>query len=323
MIFAHFISAPQIEHQLHLRQKLHRNITITTGERIPLTTDVLIAGRPTRDDLIAAPELKSVLIPFAGLPAETGVMMHDFPHISVHNLHHNAVITAEMALALLLAAARQLVPIDREFRKHDWTPRYQTVPTIILDNKTALIVGYGEIGRHIGKVLGAMGMKILGVRRSVQPEDNPEQVYSIDRLHEVLPRTDVLIVCVPATPTTDNLIGETELRLMPRGGLLVNVGRGAVIDQKALYEALKDGHLYGAGLDVWYTYPTDVESRKHTPPSDFPFHKLDNVVMSPHRGGAGGTDEVEYRRMDAIAESLNTLVTDQTMPHRVNLDRGY
>lgn len=323
MIFAHFITAPQIEHQIHLRQKLHPDIIITTGERIPPATQVLISGRPGRDALLAAPELKYVLIPFAGLNAETATLMRDFPQVSVHNLHHNALITGEMALALLLAAARQLIPIDREFRKHDWTLRYNTVPTVILDGKTVVIVGYGEIGRYLGKVLTAMGMHVLGVRRTVQPDDDPERIFPIDSLHEILPRADVLMVCVPATPATDNLIGETELRLMPRGGLLVNVGRGAVIDQTALYNALKDGHLYAAGSDVWYHYPTDIESRTHTPPADVPFHELDNMVMSPHRGGAGGTDEVEYRRMDAIAQSLNALIENGTMPHRVQVERGY
>lgn len=323
MIFAHFITAPQIEHQIHLRQKLHPDIIITTGERIPPATQVLISGRPSRDALLAATELKYVLIPFAGLNAETAELMRDFPQVSVHNLHHNALITGEMALALLLAAARQLIPIDREFRKHDWTLRYNTVPTVILDGKTVLILGYGEIGRYLGRVLTAMGMHVLGVRRTVQPDDDPERIFSIDSLHEILPRAHVMMVCVPATPATDNLIGETELRLMPRGGLLVNVGRGAVIDQTALYNALKDGHLYAAGSDVWYHYPPDVDSRTHTPPADVPFHELDNMVMSPHRGGAGGTDEVEYRRMEAIAQSLNALVENGTMPHRVQVERGY
>jgi phosphoglycerate dehydrogenase-like enzyme len=310
-----------------LQGALHDDVHITYGS-LPDTTDaiqpnyeMLVAGRPSREFLEASPNLHTLLIPFAGLPATTRETMREYPQIAVHNLHHNAPPTAEMALALLLAAARRLIPSDREFRRHDWTPRYQPYPSVLLTGKTALIAGYGEVGRRVGQVLDALGMTVLGTRRT--QTDIANGIYPADALYELLPRADVLVIALPATHETEELISERALSLLPQGAIVVNVGRAAVIDQHALYEALKSGHLHGAGLDVWYHYPPDKASRTDTPPADVPFHELDNVVMSPHRAGGGGNPEIEELRMRALANALNQVAEGGALPHRVNLDAGY
>jgi len=103
--------------------------------------------------------------------------------------------------------------------------------------------------------------------------------------------------------------------------VLVNVGRGSIVDSAALYHSLKDGHLRGAGLDVWYNYPPDPESRPNTPPANFPFHELENVVMSPHRGG--GSEDSDTLRMIHLAELLNFAAHGEALPNRVDLQTGY
>ena len=117
------------------------------------------------------------------------------------------------------------------------------------------------------------------------------------------------------------MIGEHELALMPPGGILVNVGRGPVVDPGALYSALRSGQLGAAGLDVWYNYPKSPEERASTPPAEFPFHELDNVVMSPHRGG--GSDQTEELRMTHLAAHLNAAARGEPIPNKVDLDAGY
>ena len=112
-----------------------------------------------------------------------------------------------------------------------------------------------------------------------------------------------------------------ELELLPKGALLVNVGRGPIVDEEALYEALTQGSLCAAGLDVWYQYPEDEVARLKTQPSIFPFHELENVVLSPHRGGASTVSQL--RRMGALAEMLNTLAQGLPLPNRVDLTIGY
>jgi phosphoglycerate dehydrogenase-like enzyme len=290
----------------------------------PADYQVLVSGRPTEDLLEASQNLHTVVIPWAGLPEQTGALMRKYPHISLHNLHHNAVTTAETALTLLLAAAKCTFPIERAFRQHDWRPRYGPNPARLLYGKTILIFGYGSIGQHIGRVCQTLGMKIVAIRRNPDkpgPEDVQAELYSPEALHQFLPLVDVLMVTVPLTDETRGRIGEREFELMPEGAILVNVGRGLVIDQEALYEALKSGKLHSAGIDVWYNYPSDEDSRANTPPADYPFHELENIVMSPHRGG--GASEVEFLRMQKLAEMLNAIARGELVPNKVDLEAGY
>ena len=307
----------------HLHKYLQGNFQISYGNEVPENPDyhMLIVGRPSVELLDASPNLKTLLIPFAGLPAITKERMADYPHIAIHNLHHNAPPTAEMALTLLMAAAKNIIPADREFRQNDWTSRYQPYPAVMLRGKTALVLGYGAVGQYLGDILKAMGMTVMGIRR--RNVDEAQGIYPAEKMHDLLPRSQVLIVALPGTDDTENLIGERELSLLPQGAIVVNIGRGSVIEQQALYDALQTGHLHAAASDVWYHYPTDEASRKNTPPADVPFHELDNMVMSPHRAGGGGNDEIELLRMEAIADVLNLAAKGETIPHKVDLNSGY
>ncbi len=318
----HLLREPDPVALAHLRAHLDAEVHLTFGPEVPAPADyhILVTGRPQREHLMASPNLCALIVPWAGLPEETRDLMHDFPHIAVHNLHHNAAPVAEMAVALMLAAAKLVVPMDRALRVHDWTPRYQPSPAILLEGKTALILGYGAIGQRVADLCRALGMKVMVIRRHVSAL-SPDEVYPLDALHGLLPQTNVLIVCLPQTPETTGLIGERELALLPPGAVLVNVGRGPIVDEAALYQALRDGALHSAGLDVWYNYPADEAAQCHTPPSAYPFHELDNVVMSPHR--AGGSDESEMRRMARLAGLLNTVARGEYMPNRVDLQAGY
>lgn len=316
--------ADEIAWQL-LLDNLGPEVYIQTGEKIPEPAEyeILIAGRPTIEQMEASPKLHTVLIPWAGMPEETAKLMARYPHIHVHNLHHNAVATAETALMLLLAAAKHIVPIERRFRENDWQPRYSPNPALTLDGKTVLILGYGSIGQHVGQVCAAMGMRVLGTRRSLTApaRQGEAELHPGSALPQLLPQANVLIVTLPLTEETRGLIGEAELALLPPKSIVVNVGRGPVVDQFALYEALKVGHLHSAGLDVWYNYPQDEASRADTPPADVPFHLLDNVVLSPHRGG--GAADIETARMAHLAHMLNTAAQGKPLPNQIDLERGY
>jgi phosphoglycerate dehydrogenase-like enzyme len=305
---------------------LDPRIRLSSGAELPEPADfqVLIAGRPERRHLLASPFLRLLVIPWAGLPPETRTLMLEHPQIAVHNLHHNAALTAELAIALLLAAAKRIIPDDRALRLNDWSPRYAAPQAQALEGKTALILGFGHIGQRIGRACHALGMRVLAVKRSAGdlPElDYPVEIHPPEALHELLPGVQAVLVALPNTPQTEGLLGETELRLMPPAGLLVNIARGPVVDQGALYRALRDGHLHAAGLDVWYHYPASPEARSNTPPADFPFHELDNLVMSPHR--AGLAVETEALRMQALAELLNAACLGEPLPNRVDIVAGY
>ena len=108
---------------------------------------------------------------------------------------------------------------------------------------------------------------------------------------------------------------------MPNGAVLVNVGRGAVVDEAALYQALVSGKLAAAGLDVWYRYPREEKKRTKTLPSQYPFHDLENVVLSPHKAGWLGREDDS--RMIFLAQMLNAYAVGEELPNKVSLELGY
>ena len=285
--------------------------------------DILVHGFPQRAWLEACPGLRAVIVPFAGVPAETQALLREFPQIDLHNLHYNDAPTAEFAVALMLAAAKLIVPLDQALRRGDWSARYGETSTEILAGKTAVILGYGMIGRRIAPVCQALGMQVIGVRRRA-PEAATEQGVELrgaTELHEILPRADVLHCVLPGTPHTTGLIGARELALLPAHAIVINVGRGEVIDEEALYHALRDRRIRAAGIDVWYNYPHTHAERMNTLPSRFPFHELDNLVLSPHR--AGWLSAAEEKRVSMLADLLNAAAAGQPMPSRVDKELGY
>jgi phosphoglycerate dehydrogenase-like enzyme len=307
-----------------LKALLDADVEITCGIEPPTPAiyQILVAGRPSRELLCASPQLSTLIIPWAGLPVETRDLLDEFPHLAVHNLHHSAAPVAEMALTLLLTAAKRVVPADRALREADWRPRYDREKSRLLAGKTALILGYGAVGRQIARFCRGLGMTVIATKRRATGDVDPYvEIHPPSALRTLLPRTDVLFVCLPHTPETDGLVGRDELEALPPDAILINIGRGPIVEEAAMYQALKEGKLFGAGLDVWYQYPTDVETRAHTPPSTWPFHELPNVVMSPHR--ASHTDESEKLRMVHLAELLNAAAEGRPMPNRVDLEAGY
>jgi len=379
---AHMLLPPEDMEWKLFQGLLHQDVSVTKGPITPENADfeILIAGYPKTKDLSSSPHLHTLLIPWSGLPEPTQKVLEDFPELAVHNIHHNAQAVAETALTLLMATAKCSLPFDRALRKGDWTSRYQNRnQAVLLSGKTALILGYGAIGKRLAGLCQAFDMKVLAMKRSAPPiaqgasfspagtrvnralistsssaslpslevggqvptgQARPTsftattqfafsastgvaspKLYGPDALHALLPEVDVLLICLPLTKETRGMIGKKELDLLPERAIVVNVARGEIVDEEALFLALQEGKLHGAGLDVWYRYPSSLESREKTYPSSFPFHELDNVVMSPHR--ADSCFENEAIRMRFLADMLNFVAYGKTMPNRMRRDLGY
>ena len=305
--------------------RLAPSIHLTFSEEVPRNAEfkVLVAGRPAEKLLKASPELERVIIPWAGLAAETRQKLLSHPHLTVHNLHHNAAATAELGLALLLAAAKRLLPMDRSLRQGDWRPRYHGPYGVLLAGSRAAVVGYGHIGRRIAQYCQALGMEVSATRRSIKDPYHDEgiSIKPAEALGQLLGSTDVLILCAPLTDETRGMIGAMELATMPEDGILINIGRGGLVDPWSLYNALADVNLGAAGLDVWYQYPGNSEVQSDTRPSEAPFWELENVVMSPHRGGM--IDETRSQRTEALIELLNEAVAGEEPGNVVDVKRGY
>ena len=301
-----------------LKNLLGNNVSLSSGE-MPENPQlsILVGGRFTDQDITPYPNLRSIIIPWAGVPSSTLELVRKYPEISLHNIHHNSVSASEMAVTLMLAAAKRIIPADRALRENDWSPRYK--PTgMIIENSRVLVVGWGAIGARIGKICLAMGARVKGISRR-----GFGNTYTPESLHHLLPETDIVFICVPSTAATTDLISDKQLSLLPDNSILVNIARGTVVNEKALYLALKGGTLGAAGLDVWYNYPSGESSRADTPPSIYPFCDLPNVVMSPHRGGAFGLKSQEKRRMSALASVIKSIVSGKADNSEVDLNTGY
>lgn len=324
MLKVHLQFEPEPEQLSRLATLLDPSIRLTVGEHPePADFEILVHGFPTREDLLASPYLHTVIVPWAGPPLETLDLLKEFPRIAVHNLPYNSGPTAEMAVALLLAAAKMIIPYDHAFRRHRWGPADAGLEScLLLEGKTALILGYGRVGRRVANGCRGLGMRTLGIRRRPDPRE-PDEVYGMASLHELLPEASALIICIPHTHETTGLIGERELALLPQEAVLVNVARGDIVAEAALYDSLRERRIFAAAIDVWYRYPDRLLRGKGepVPPSDFPFHELDNVVMSPHR--AGWSPETEDLRILYLSRLLNAAARGLPMPYRIDPGRGY
>jgi phosphoglycerate dehydrogenase-like enzyme len=280
--------------------------------------DVLVDGTPP-EQLLEGKKLKHVIVPFVGIEPSLREALLQRPHIMLHNSHYNAGFVAQHAFALLLACANRIVEADRTFRKGDW--RERDIESVYLGGKTCLLLGYGAIAQHLVGMLQALGMNVSVLRRTKSENKNSDvREYTTNQLHEALATADVMICSLPGTPETLNLLDKAAFAVMKANSILVNVGRGKVIDQHALYDALSSYHLLAAGIDVWWNYPKNKEARADTFPSDAPLHELPNIVMSPHRANQAVDENLV--RLEDVAKTIQAIVKGEER-NLVDVERGY
>lgn len=199
-----------------------------------------------------------------------------------------AVPIAQTAVAGLLMLARNFPRWLAAQGARRWDPmRSHDFPRDLV-GQTALVFGLGSIGREIARLAQALGLKVIGIRRSPrQPGDPVDELHAADKLPQLLPRCDWLIIACPLTAETRGLIDAAMLARLPQGARIINIARGEIIDETAMIAALRDGRLGGAYLDVFEKEPL---------PADSPLWDLPNVLVTPHNSAAAmGNDERVYR----------------------------
>jgi phosphoglycerate dehydrogenase-like enzyme len=231
----------------------------------------------------------------------------------IANTHHHEVSIAEHVLMAMLMLTRRPVDYDRGLCRGDWWDSciWGEWPRLdVLHGKTALLIGTGHIAREVAGRASAFSVATVAVSR--RPNSAPVdfgRVVGYDRWLDELPRGDFLIPCCPLTTETDGLISEPVFARMKRTAMAINAARGRIVEERALYEALRDGHIAGAAIDVWYVYP--AEPGRPCPPSQYPFHELPNVLMTPHV--SGWTRRTVEGRMRDIAENINRLARGEPL----------
>jgi phosphoglycerate dehydrogenase-like enzyme len=252
----------------------------------------------------AARRLKLVQVPGAGLDRIDRTALP--PGTLLANAYGHETGIAEYVIGAMLYLARDLGRVDGKLRQGVWESQWAVgVPAPPLWNelagKTLGILGYGRIGQAVARRALAFDMEVCAIRRTAgrSPQDGQVSVGGPEDLNGVLHQSDYLAVTLSLTQETRGLMGEQELRRMKRSAFLINVARGEIVDQAALYRALADNRIAGAAIDVWYRYPTDSSP---TLPAEYPFHELANVLMTPHV--SGWTDGMLQSRSKIIAENV-------------------
>jgi phosphoglycerate dehydrogenase-like enzyme len=216
---------------------------------------------------------------------------------------------AEWVLAAVLFFAKDLARLRRSQGEGRWDP----FPPQLLLGQTAAILGLGDIGRACARLLRAAGMRVVATRRRATGADpDVDEMIASGRLGDLLSAADALVVALPLTPETRGRIAAPELQALRPGAVLINVGRGAVVDEAALVDALRARRIRGAALDVFEQEPL---------PAGHPFFALDNVLLSPH-----AADQVagwQERASAAFLENLARYRQGQPLANRVDKQGGY
>ena len=201
----------------------------------------------------------------------------------------NAEPVAQTGFTGLLMLARGFPTYIQGQHKHEWRPLRGAALPDDLRGQTMVLIGVGAIGRIFAGYARAFGLKVIGVRRSPRQADDPvDELHPPSRLAELLPRADWVVVACPLTRETKHLLNAQAFKQMRKGTRLVNIGRGEVVDEAALIDAIRSGHLGGAALDTFKDEPLPAES---------PLWDLPNVIVSPHNASASTGNEKRAAEM--------------------------
>lgn len=263
--------------------------------------EVFITGRFKKNDVQG--NLKAVIIPFTGHNGiDTEALKEN--DIMLFNTSAHSHFVSEKALQLILAMLGNTIHYHNNLKGGDWSGR--NLPSrkkwVSLWNRHVGIFGYGRIGRTLKTLLEPFNCTVHVIDRGKDYGDAVKE----KSLAALVKNSDITVIAAPLTSETENAFNAPILDLL-KGKYLVNVGRGKIIDEKALYETLESGVIEGFASDVWYQYPKENEALA---PSKYPIHTFDNVLLSPHTGGF--TTEAQDHMHEAILSTILSIEKGDT-----------
>ena len=286
-------------------------------EPILRETEVILTNPIAPDDIVErAPNLKWLQLTSAGVDR-----LLDAPVVNSHvavttasGIHATPI--SEYVIGAMLAFAKGFPNAFRAQQERAWRPFWPDE----LEDKTVGVLGVGAIGARVVRLTSALDMRVLAVRRSVNRRltgadagmPGVDEMLPPSDLSYLLAESDYVVVALPLTPDSRGLIGEPELRAMKPNAVIVNIGRGAIIDEAALVRALKEGWIAGAALDVFQQEPLSPESE---------LWGLDNVIVTPHI--SGGTPRYMERAVGLFCDNLRRYLADEPLRNVVDPARGY
>jgi phosphoglycerate dehydrogenase-like enzyme len=261
-----------------------------------------------RDIWLSLPDLRWVHVAAAGVDAFLFPEMVASNVILTNSRGSFDEAVAEFGLALILAFAKRL----NETLTNQLERRWQHFDTQLLGGRTVAIIGFGAIGHMLGRKCRALGMKVVGVRRTGEHHPDADEMYSLNDLDTVLEAADYVVLVLPQTDSTRLVIGEAQLKRMRSDAVLINIGRGSAVDELALASVLQSGTIRGAGLDVFQREPL---------PIDHPLWACPNAVITPHM--ASDADDWQGRLVDVFTDNLARYQSGQPVLNQIDKMRGY
>lgn len=278
--------------------------------------EVAFSGQIYREHLSAAPRLRWIHSPAAGVGGMLYPEMVQSSVVITNSRGMAADTMAEHAIAVTLAMFRRLHVAVRRQAERRWAQDEisSRSPNRAVSGACVLVVGLGAIGSAIAGRFAALGARVIGIRRRPEAGGSPNliEVAGSDRLHEILPAADIVVISAPETEATRHLIGPPELALMKRDALLLNVSRGKLVNEAALIEALEAGRIGGAALDVFEHEPLDTDS---------PLWAMPNVLITPHTSGT--RPDHWDAATDLFAENLRRFEGGRPLLNVVDKQAGY
>lgn len=275
----------------------------------------IVVGHIWRPSFPPAPRLRLLQSVAAGLDLlDTEAVPKG---VTICNVFGHEPAIAEYVIMTMLVLSHRLFEAVAAFRAGSWAASPQFgggSPHSELLGRKIGIIGYGRIGREVAERAAGLKCRVLAANRSPVADPAPaDTVFPLADLDRMLPLCDTVLISCGLGPETKGLIDARRLALMKPGALLINVARAAIVDEDALYDALKDGRLGGAALDVWWQYPTPAEPERR--PSRRPFHELPNVLITPH--SSSSTEATADRRWSVVAANLDRFARGEKLENIV------
>lgn len=302
-----WVNAPFSAENLELIKKAADGCEIYSGN-VPVPGTEIIIGQPAAD-------MSGVKLMQSTNAGVEKLMNADIPENVVTTNATGAFgeVISEYIIGGVIALCRGLFRYREQQLRREW---HDISSGTMLCGRNALILGCGDIGASTAEKLRTFGMNVTGIRRSPAPTHGFDRVFGMDMVDDLLPETDLLVCCLPHTTETAGLLSEKRLSLLKEGSLLVNVGRGSLIDESALTDALKSGKLSGAVLDVFSQEPL---------PEASPLWDMENVLITPHISGPsfGHFPEVERRIAEICADNISRFLSGKPLINVIDRSKGY
>ena len=273
-----------------------------------------IYGLPSRDVFRAARKVRWIHNPGTGIDAIQSIPeLVDSDVILTNALGPHANPMADHVFAQLLALTHQIPRLWDDQRAHRWDSGYYDTRVVEISGKTLGIVAMGGLGQAVARRGVGFGMRVIGVdQRPIDPPAGVDPVWGIERLDELLSVADVVVIAAPLTRKTRGLIDRRRIGLLKRGAYLMVISRGGIIDEDALVDALRGGHIAGAGLDVTETEPLAADS---------PLWDTPNLLISPHSSAL--TPEMWEGRREIFRENLRRFLADEPLLNICDKEAGF